>query len=311
VFPAALALALGGAVLALFLLQRHAVGIVEDNLLRMEQIHLDFSAHGEPLPVPEPGGDGPLVLFFHETAADGGSVEKYLGFLEAPYRVWAPDFEEPPHVAEASGLGIFCVPELEEQARGFLRRARELAGEEPLVVFGVSRGASLAALAITAEPDVTVDGVVLESFFTPQDVLAAKVRRFAPIYLGKRFASLIPDAWLRRFARLGLARVERKLQVCFRETDGAAVELRPPVLFLHGGRDPAAPVDAVRGYVEARGALPGATRLEVFAKARHNACSQAEPERYHQVVQGFLGEATGVAQSATRAEEPGGGGGEA
>lgn len=309
--PAALALLLGGGILVLFLARRHAVGIVEDNLLRMEQIHLDFSAQGAHQPMPEPGGRGPLVLFFHETAAEGGSVEKYLGWLGEPYRVWAPDFPDPAHVSKAKGLGIFCVPEMVEHARAHLRRARDLAGDEPLVVFGVSRGASLAALALSAEPDVAVSGVVLESFFTPTDVLASKVRRFAPIYLGEAVARLLPDAFLRHCAGVGLGRVARRLGVDFLETADAAIGLKVPVLFVHGGRDPAAPVAAVRGYVAARGGETEATRLEVFRRARHNASSKKEPERYREVVAKFLGERTGVAQSATSAEEPAGGGAEA
>ena len=308
--PAALALALGGAVLVLYLSQRHAAGIVEDNLLRMEQIHLDFSAQGDHREPLQPGGHGPLVLFFHETAADGGSVEKYLGFLGEPYRIWAPDFEEPAHVAEARGLGIFCVPALVEQARGFLRKARELAGDDPLIVVGVSRGASLAVLALQAEPETSVAGVVLESFFSPRDVLTAKVQRFAPIYLGRGPAKLLPEAWLRFCAGLGLARVERRLGVNFLETDAAAIELPRRVLFVHGGRDPAAPVTAVRRYVESRRARHRETGLEVFAKARHNGSSQKEPERYREVVGNFLAEVAGVAQSTTSAVEPAGGGAE-
>lgn len=307
--PALATLLLGGALVGAYFVRRHAVGIVEDNLLRMEQIHLDFSAQGERRPDPAPGGAGPLVLFLHETAADGGSVAKYLGFLGPPYRVLAPDFAEPAHTAQATGLGVFCVPEMVEEGRRQLRRARELAGADPLVVFGVSRGASLAALTILAEPGVAVDGVVLESFFDPVDLLTAKVQRFAPIYLGARLAGLLPAGALRHFARLGLERVAARLGVEFLRTEAAAVDLPVPALFLHGGRDPAAPLEAVRRYVSARRTQGRPeTRLEEFPRARHNGAVQKEPARYREVVGAFLAEVTGVPQRATRAEESVGGG---
>jgi pimeloyl-ACP methyl ester carboxylesterase len=262
--------------------------LLEETLVGTQQIYLDFSSQVE-----LPSGrkdlerkDGPMLVFFHETAAAGNSCTKYTAFLaEHGVRVRAPDFPTPDLSRVSQGLAIFATEGQLEVGRQALRQGMADAGDLPLVLFGVSRGASMAALlAAEAEFQGKIHSLILDGFFSPRDTLEAMAQRFAPIYLG-RFAPLLPR-WFRRWnAGIALARIERRLGVKFPESLPALAHLKLPVLFLHGSRDRTAPFKYVAQYAAI---CPGESQVVVFPKTRHNQACVKHPERYREAIHGFL-----------------------
>lgn len=264
---------------------RFLAGLVETCLEAMQQIQLDFSSHVE-LPPPRPDlqrPGAPVLLFLHETSASGNSYSKYVGFLEElGVRVRAPDTPVTDLSKVTQALTIFPVPEQLEASREALRAAAAETNGAPLFVFGVSRGASLALLALEAEPEVEVAGVCLDGLFSTHDVLEAMIQRFAPIYLGA-MGRWIPR-WLRRLtAWMGLRRVQARLGIRFLDSRLALPRVRVPMLLLHGARDRTAPTEFLPEYAATAGA-----RLVLFLKARHNQACVKDPELYRRSVLEFM-----------------------
>lgn len=283
----------GGILALLFLLllgglawlTRFLSRIVEDNLSGGALIHT--SKEEPPVPRPELQRESaPLVVFLHETAGSGSGYARYLGFLEElGYRFLAPDLPAPDLSEVTQGLSIFLTGVQLDENRDLLRRAREQAGGSPVIVFGVSRGASLASLLVAAESEeVQPAALILDGFFSTREVLESQIRRFAPIYLGSLHRWL--PRWFRRWTgHLALGRLEGRLGLGFPESSPALPEIRCPVLFLHGSRDKTAPGDYLEEYAARLG---GESEIVWIRKARHNQGCVRDPEAYRREVLDFL-----------------------
>lgn len=284
--PGVLLVPLAGAALVAYAGYRYLLGILVRNLVRNPEMHLDFSAR-EGVEEPRPGAqrpDAPLVLFLHEYAADGSSYRKYAGFLEdRGYRIRAPDLPQ----GEGEGPRMFLQESDVAALVPHLEAARAEAGEAPLVVFGVSRGANAGVELLGRTGGGGVAALVTDGFFSTPDVVAEMIRKFAPIYIGRTLAGLLPGGFVDFTARRGLEAAGAALGTRFPAAGARLPDLGCPVLLLHGKRDRNVPAHLVPGYA---GRAPAGSRSRVFPKARHNEACLVDPEGYRAEVLGFLEE---------------------
>lgn len=146
----------------------------------------------------------------------------------------------------------------------------------PLILSGVSMGASTVLMASAMELPETVKAVVADCPYTTAREIIGRVA--AGMGLPRRVAVV--------FCSLGALLYGR-----FRLGSANALEAvrktRLPLLLIHGEEDRFVPCDMSR---QLRTACGGAVRLETFPGAAHGMSYMEDPSRYEEVVRSFLEE---------------------
>jgi pimeloyl-ACP methyl ester carboxylesterase len=197
--------------------------------------------------VVEKGQPQKLVIFCHESGADKESWEKYASFLpEAGYRVLSVDFDEKKEGPEAGSLSQWPEERDVERLLTVIRWARRAyAPREPLVFFGVSKGANIAFAASfrAAAPCV----VVADGLFSMKEIFRDYIRRWAPILVKPNlFGQYYPDWVVNLFTELGFWHCQRRSGKKFIEVDGLLKKKHAPLLMIHGEKDDYVPVSHQR-----------------------------------------------------------------
>ncbi len=223
------------------------------------------------------GASRRVVIFCHETGANWQSWSKHASFLPSEgIDVLAFNMDDRPD--------IYQWPALEDAGR--IRAAIEWVSRHkpgaPIVLFGVSKGAGVAA----ASDHPAVKGFILDGAFSTVLTLAFYIKKWAGIYVG--FASMarhIPDPVFRFLSRLAIvyARFTKKRQ--FFSIEQFASQLRKPVLFVHAEDDPFVRREEVE---KIRRAIRASTELWVAPNAGHSESVEAQPEEYRARVLKFL-----------------------
>ncbi len=267
-------------------------------LLRTPELHFDFTARLGLVPRLAEGSasSGPVLVFLHEYSARADSASKYVGFLEPlGIRILAPELEDPPVAGPRMLLAVDHV----DQAVEALERARQLADGHPIVVFGVSRGAGAAVLAVAQQPE-GVAAVILDGMCSSVDLVERRIQSLAPAYLGP-FAAWLPRRFERSAARLGLQHAGLLLGVEYPDAREGLADLPVPVLLLHGGRDRSVPVALVPEYLEL--SPPGSRHL-IVPGAKHNGACLEAPDAYRATILDYLAaRGVGIRGAADGAEE--------
>jgi fermentation-respiration switch protein FrsA (DUF1100 family) len=144
----------------------------------------------------------------------------------------------------------------------------------PLILSGVSMGATTVLMASDLELPETVCGIVADCpYSSPRDIITKVAGEFGlPRKPAAALCSL--GAWLYGH---------------FRVTGGSALEsvrnTKLPVLLLHGEADQLVPCRMSREIYDACGSTK---ELHTFPEASHGMCYLEDPQRYETVVGGFL-----------------------
>lgn len=164
--------------------------------------------------------------------------------------------------------------------QSWCRYAYERFGPDiPLILSGVSMGASTVLMASAMELPETVKAVVADSPYTSAGEIIGQVaaQTGLPGKLSVAFCAL--GAVLFGRFRLGSASA---LEAVARTTI--------PILLIHGQDDRFVPCHMSR---QLHGACVGEARLETFPKAAHGMSYMEDPQRYEEVVSSFLNEQLG------------------
>ena len=146
--------------------------------------------------------------------------------------------------------------------------------ETPLILSGVSMGATTVLMASDLELPKTVCAIVADCpYSSPQDIISKVAGEFG----------------LPRKPAAALCSLGAFLYGHFRVSNGSALEsvrnTRLPVLLLHGEADQLVPCYMSREIYDACGSDK---ELQTFPGATHGMCYLEDPQRYEATVEGFL-----------------------
>ena len=146
--------------------------------------------------------------------------------------------------------------------------------ETPLILSGVSMGATTVLMASDLELPKTVCAIVADCPYSPpQDIISKVAGEFG----------------LPRKPAAALCSLGAFLYGHFRVSNGSALEsvrnTRLPVLLLHGEADQLVPCYMSREIYDACGSDK---ELQTFPGATHGMCYLEDPQRYEATVEGFL-----------------------
>ena len=153
--------------------------------------------------------------------------------------------------------------------------AYERFGKEiPLILSGVSMGATTVLMASNLELPETVCAIIADCpYSTPRDIISKVAGEMG---LPERPAAALCGLGARLYGR-------------FRVDGGGALEAvrgtQLPILLLHGEEDQLVPCRMSREIYEACG---GDKELQIFPGASHGMCYLEDPQRYEATVGGFL-----------------------
>ena len=146
--------------------------------------------------------------------------------------------------------------------------------DTPLILSGVSMGASTVLMASDLELPETVCGIIADCpYSSPVDIISKVAGEMG---LPKRAAAAICALGARLYGH-------------FRVREGSAIEsvrsTHLPVLLLHGEADQLVPCNMSRAIYEA---CASDKELQTFPGASHGMCYLEDPQRYEAAVGGFL-----------------------
>lgn len=234
-------------------------------------------------------GSTPVVVFCHEFTSNRHSAVKYARFLEqAGFRVFTFDFRGhgdsdcPGGYAPRQWVTQYELADL-RAALSYLRSRDDVRGSR-VALFGVSRGAAVAIVAASNDPDVAC--VACDGAFSTSHTLKSYMRRWAPIFVERHVLVLSRLEWvLSLFRWAGTKLAEHRLGVRFVQLSAALRNLKQPILMIHGHEDGYVEVQQVKLLTE----LVGAPKeLWIVPGADHNRAVEVAPSEYRQRLVRFL-----------------------
>lgn len=146
--------------------------------------------------------------------------------------------------------------------------------DTPLILSGVSMGATTVLMASDLELPETVCGIIADCpYSSPQEIISKVAGEFG-----------LPQKPAAALCSLGALIYGR-----FRVSDGSALEsvrrTKLPILLLHGEADQLVPCDMSRRIYNECGSDK---ELQIFPRASHGMCYLEDPQRYEATVEDFL-----------------------
>lgn len=242
-----------------------------------------------------------LVLFCHELGGSRWSAMSYCeGLFTAGFEVLSFDFRNHGSSEKQAGYEpLHWLTEFElADVRGALQfiESRDELKNQPLGIFGVSRGGS-AAIAAAASSDA-VECVACESAYSTRSMMSLFSQRWVSLLVPQWMAGWIP-AWHVELSLTGgrlYSQFKRKCHYVHLERTLAALKNRP-VLLISGQRDNYVRPEIAQSLHES---LRGeSAELWMVEKARHNGARQADQDSYDSRLVEFFS-----SLSATSIEEP-------
>lgn len=222
-----------------------------------------------------------LVLFCHELGGSRWSAMSYCeGLFNAGFEVLSFDFRNHGSSDEQAGYEpLHWLTEFElADVRGALQliESRDELKNQPLGIFGVSRGGS-AALAAAASG--AVECVACESAYSTRSMMSLFSQRWVSLLVPQWMAGWIP-AWHVELSLTGgrlYSQFKRKCRYVHLERTLASLKNRP-VLLISGQRDNYVRPEIAQSLHESL--CGGSTELWMVEKARHNGARQADQDGY-------------------------------
>jgi len=242
-----------------------------------------------------------LVLFCHELGGNRWSAMSYCeGLFAAGFEVLSFDFRN--HGSsdkQADYEPLHWLTEFEvADVRGALQLigSRDELNNQPLGIFGVSRGGSAAlAAASTSE---SVECVACESAYSTRSMMSLFSQRWVSLLVPQWMSGWIP-AWHVELSLTGgrlYSQFKRRCRYVHLERTLASLKKRP-VLLISGKRDNYVRPEIAQSLHES---LSGeSTELWMVEKARHNGARQADQDSYDSRLVEFFS-----SLSATQIDEP-------
>jgi uncharacterized protein len=242
-----------------------------------------------------------LVLFCHELGGNRWSAMSYCeGLFAAGFEILSFDFRN--HGSSDKQVGYEPLHWLTEfevaDVRGALQliESRDELNNQPLGIFGVSRGGSAAlAAASTSE---SVECVACESAYSTRSMMSLFSQRWVSLLVPQWMSGWIP-AWHVELSLTGgrlYSQFKRKCRYVHLERTLASLKNRP-VLLISGKRDNYVRPEIAQSLHES---LSGeSTELWMVEKARHNGARQADQDSYDSRLVEFFS-----SLSATQIDEP-------
>ena len=233
--------------------------------------------------------DRGTVIFCHEYASDMLSAGRYaMPLVQAGYTVFTFDFRGhgqssmPPHYEPRHWPSHHEVNDL-LAAVAYVKTRRDIR-RTGVGIFGISRGASLAAIAAALNPSVRC--LVLDGTFSTDYSIEELMRRWAEIFAERVGSATHPDFVYRFFRAMTLFYVELKCRCRYPSTRKALTALGPtPALFISGERDTYVRPEQTRALYAAK---PGEKDIWICPDAKHNQAVAADPKTYAEKITSFF-----------------------
>ena len=233
--------------------------------------------------------DRGTVIFCHEYASDMLSAGRYaMPLVQAGYTVFAFDFRGhgqssmPPHYEPRHWPSHQEVNDV-LAAVAYVKTRRDIR-RTGVGIFGISRGASAAAIAAALNPSVRC--LVLDGTFSTDYSIEELMRRWAEIFAERVGSATHPDFVYRFFRAMTLFYVELKCRCRYPSTRKALTALGPtPALFISGERDTYVRPEQTRALYTAK---PGEKDIWICPDAKHNQAVATDPKTYADKITSFF-----------------------
>ena len=226
--------------------------------------------------IPRPDARATVVLFHGHAASKDSLLREAKVFRSLGLNVLLVDF----YGSGGSGGSETSIGfhEATDVAKAYAY-ARELPGRHPVVLYGVSMGAS-ATLKAVGDGGLEPAALILEC---PFDSLLGTVRhRFTSYGLPSFPLADMLVYWGGRQQGFDARR--------FNPSESAA-RIDRPTLLMNGEADPWVQPDEARAIFER---LQGRKTLKLFEGVGHDSCLRSRPDEWKRIVSGFLDETLGV-----------------
>jgi pimeloyl-ACP methyl ester carboxylesterase len=151
-------------------------------------------------------------------------------------------------------------------------------------VFGISRGAAIAAIAAALSPAIRC--LVLDGTFSTDYSIEELMRRWAEIFAARVGSATHPDFVYRFFRAMTLFYVELKCRCRYPSARKALAALASvPTLFIGGERDAYVRPEQTRTLYAIK---PGEKDLWICPDAKHNQAVAADPTTYAEKITAFF-----------------------
>jgi len=233
--------------------------------------------------------DRGTVIFCHEYASDMLSAGRYaMPLVQAGYTVFTFDFRGhgqssmPPHYEPRHWPSHQEVNDV-LAAVAYVKTRRDIR-RTGVGIFGISRGASVAAIA--AALNSAVRCLVLDGTFSTDYSIEELMRRWAEIFAERVGSATHPDFVYRFFRAMTLFYVELKCRCRYPSTRRALTALGSvPALFISGERDTYVRPEQTRTLYALK---PGEKDIWICPDAKHNQAVAADPKTYADKITSFF-----------------------
>ena len=233
--------------------------------------------------------DRGTIIFCHEYASDMLSAGRYArALVDAGYTVFAFDFRAhgqsaaPPHYEPRHWPSHHEVNDV-LAAIAYVKTRRDIR-RTGVGILGISRGASVAAIAAALNPSVRC--LVLDGTFSTDYSIEELIRRWAEIFFERVGRSTHPEFVYRFFRAMTLFYVELKCRCRYPSTRRALPALGSvPTLFISGERDTYVRPEQTRALHAAK---PGEKDLWICLDAKHNQAVAVDPKTYAEKITSFF-----------------------
>jgi len=233
--------------------------------------------------------DRGTIIFCHEYASDMLSAGRYArALVDAGYTVFTFDFRAhgqsaaPPHYEPRHWPSHHEVNDV-LAAIAYVKTRRDIR-RTGVGILGISRGASVAAIAAALNPSVRC--LVLDGTFSTDYSIEELIRRWAEIFFERVGRSTHPDFVYRFFRAMTLFYVELKCRCRYPSTRRALAALRSvPALFISGERDAYVRPEQTKTLYALK---PGEKNIWICPDAKHNQAVAADPKTYAEKITSFF-----------------------
>ena len=234
---------------------------------------MTFRISGAPAPLTAENEKGVVILFhgYHSSCRRDLSLQAML-LHRAGYHLILAD-QRSHGESEGSYIGFGAKERLD--VAPWCRLAQHRFGELPLVLFGLSMGASTVLMAASTDLPPTVRAIVADSgFSSPWEIIGNTLRH-------KHRIPPLPTIYFMNYWSRLLAGFDFREISC----QSALKDSPLPVLLLHGEEDTYVPTHMSRALASA---FPHKIRLVTFPHARHGQSVYYDAEGYGETVLTFL-----------------------
>ena len=242
-----------------------------------------------------------LILFCHELGGNRWSAMSYCeGLFDAGFEILSFDFRNHGSSDKQAGYEpLHWLTEFElTDVRGGLSliKSRDDLAQQPLGIFGVSRGGSAALAAASTSEAIAC--VACESAYSTRSMMSLFSQRWVSLLVPQWMSGWIP-AWHVEMSLTGgrlYSQFKRKCRYVHLERSVPSLRDRP-VLLISGERDNYVRPEIAKSLHECLG--EDVADLWMVPKARHNGARQTDQESYDQRLVEFFS-----SLSAASIEEP-------